>query len=145
MTLVLAAPERQSWHFIMPHASAALLAAFLLTECGPETKLVGVREEFTGDLTKRGDMSSQWLTTVGLGLDILGVCILFRFALPDAVRLGMRMARWVDAAPYEELTPQEKKEDRAQMRQERRAAVGHWLGLACLVVGFGLQIWAAWV
>lgn len=95
-------------------------------------------------------MDSQVLTTVGLALDILGVCILFRFGLPGAVRKAMRFARNIDLVDsVEELTPEEREEDRVQMARERRwdvgSGIGQWSALVFLVLGFTLQIVAVWI
>ena len=94
-------------------------------------------------------LSSQFLTTAGLLLDIVGVCILFRFGLPGAMRRSVPMARNIDVVgSYGELTPQEREEDRIQMSRERRwnrrSGVAQWSALALLVVGFSLQIVAVW-
>ena len=95
-------------------------------------------------------MGSQGLITVGLGLDILGVCILFRFGLPGAVRKSIRLARNIDLVDsVEELTPEEREEDRIQMQRERRwdvrSGIGQWSALVFLVLGFALQIVGAWI
>lgn len=94
-------------------------------------------------------MDSQGLITVGLGLDILGVCILFRLGLPGAVRKTIRFARNIDLVDsVEELTPEEREEDRIQMERERRWDVGsaicQWSALVFLVLGFTLQIVGVW-
>ena len=85
------------------------------------------------------------MSTFGLILDILGVCILFRFGLPGAVQKATPMARNIDViGDSRELTPEEKKEDQIQMRQEFRWAVisgiGQWSALVLIVAGFAFQI-----
>ena len=95
-------------------------------------------------------MDSEVLITVGLGLDILGVCILFRFGLPGAVRRTFRFARNVDMVDsVEDLTPEEREEDRIQMARERRwdvgSGIGQWSALVFLVLGFTLQIVGVWI
>lgn len=96
-------------------------------------------------------MSAQILNTIGLLLDIVGVIILFRYTLPDAIRRsGLLMARNIDVVGSEdELTPEEREEDRVQMAQERKwrrsSARWSWSGLLCLVTGFLMQIVAAWL
>ena len=94
-------------------------------------------------------LSSQFLTTAGLLLDILGVCILFRLGLPGAIRRNIPTARWIDVVDSEEeLTPQEREEDKIQMRRERRwntwSRFSQWSALVLLVLGFSLQIVAVW-
>lgn len=94
-------------------------------------------------------MSSQLLITIGLILDILGVCILFRFGLPGAMRKNMIFAKNIDLVDsIDELTPEEIKEDERQtIREERwavKSGIGHSPALLCLVIGFGLQIIGAW-
>lgn len=94
-------------------------------------------------------LSSQFLTTAGLLLDILGVCILFRFGLPGAIRRNVPTARWIDVVgSEEEMTPQEREEDKIQMSQERRwntwSGIAQWSALGLLVLGFALQIVAVW-
>lgn len=95
-------------------------------------------------------MNSQILITVGLGLDILGVCILFRFGLPGAVRRTIRFARNIDiVGSAKDLTPEEREEDRIQMEREHRwdvgSGIGQWSALVFLVLGFVLQIVGVWV
>ena len=95
-------------------------------------------------------LSSQFLATAGLLLDILGVCILFRLGLPGAIRRSVPIARWIDVVgSEEELTPQEREEDKIQMRRERRwnawSGFAQWSALVLLVVGFSLQIVAVWL
>ena len=94
-------------------------------------------------------MDSQTLVTVGLALDILGVCILFRFGLPGAVRKTIKFARNIDiVGSAEELTAEEREEDRIQMERERRwdvrSGIGQWSALVFLVLGFALQIVGVW-
>lgn len=86
------------------------------------------------------------VATVGLSLDIIGVCVLFIFGLP------FRMAKdFISNSPFltteptaEQLAGSER--IRAQERRERRInRIGQWSGIGLLVSGFGLQIVALWV
>ena len=76
-------------------------------------------------------MSPKWLTTIGLVLDIIGVCILFKFGFPqpdldDAIRI---VAEQTDPhAP----------------RKRKLWTVMSVLGLICLVGGFAFQLWGTW-
>lgn len=95
-------------------------------------------------------MNSQVLITVGLGLDILGVCVLFRYGLPESIRRTIRLARNIDVVgSAEDLTPEEREEDRIQMERERLwdvgSGIGQWSALVFLVLGFVLQIVGVWV
>lgn len=88
------------------------------------------------------------LATIGLLLDILGVSVLFVFGLPENILKG----RVSDAAfrvegqePSSVEIENERLKRERQSRQRRNAAIGHWVGLSALVVGFSLQIVAVWV
>lgn len=87
--------------------------------------------------------SSQTWDTLGLSMDILGVCILFRFALPDAVN------RFIGHSIFDELTSQEREEFALQLtpkdkRWRIQSKIGHWSGVILIVLGFVLQIVASW-
>ena len=89
------------------------------------------------------------LIIIGLLLDIFGVCILFMLGLPGAARKNILMARNRDVVGSEkELTPQEREEDRIQMKREHqwkvRSGIARWSAIIFLVVGFSLQIVAVW-
>jgi hypothetical protein len=76
-------------------------------------------------------MSGKWLTSIGLVLDIIGVCILFKYGFPqpdfgEAVLLAT-----------EQTDPE----------APRKRKLWTWMsavGLVCLVGGFGLQLWGTW-
>lgn len=88
------------------------------------------------------------VATVGLGLDIVGVCILFIFGLPFRA-----LKDYVTNMPFRlkgvEPGPEHAAEERriaAQEKRDRRInALGQWLGIVTLVTGFALQIVALWV
>ena len=88
------------------------------------------------------------IATVGLGLDIVGVCILFVFGLP------FRAAKdFVSNMPFRlkgvEPSPEQLAEEQLVVAQEKRDrrinAFGQWSGIGALVGGFALQIVALWV
>lgn len=75
------------------------------------------------------------VATVGLGLDIVGVCILYRYGFggTDWTRSDIGYLSWGGPSAAE---------------RERRARLGRVMapaGLACLVVGFVLQAVAQWL
>ena len=88
------------------------------------------------------------IATIGLGLDIVGVCILFFFGLPvraakDLVSNMPFRLREVEPSP-EQLA--EEQRIAAQEKRDRRInALGQWSGIGTLVLGFTLQIVALWV
>lgn len=73
-------------------------------------------------------ITSPNLNTLGLGLDIAGVLLLFFFGLPPKVNRG-----GVGYLVLEDATPSEKS-------KAKRNELISWLALFFLVVGFGLQI-----
>ena len=76
-------------------------------------------------------MSAQWVNTVGLLLDVLGVFILFKFGFPQPDFGGGNYLQWGG----DKTAP-----------QKRKLYVGMSLtGLICLVGGFGLQVIATWM
>lgn len=103
--------------------------------------------------TSKSSMSTnmnQTLITIGLILDIVGVCILFRHGLPGAIRRNIKFARNIDLVDsVDELTPEEREQDRHQIEQEKLwklgARIGQWSALAFLVIGFSLQIVGVWI
>ena len=67
------------------------------------------------------------INTVGLCFDILGVIMLFRFGLPSRVREGGRVSLVVGVSKELE-------------RAHKTFKLFSYIGLACLVFGFFLQI-----
>ena len=83
--------------------------------------------------------SAAAINTAGLVFDIIGVVLLFRYALPEEVsRKGIKNVLWWVSGADEERTDEEQK--KKAERYDRRAC----LGLVLIVVGFGLQIWSNW-
>ena len=78
-------------------------------------------------------MLSEWLITVGLGLDVAGAILIFVFGLPPAVNRG-----GTGALLLEGHNPAEAK----KARWYDRLSGG---GILLLIIGFLLQIWGAWV
>ncbi|MCY4597702.1 MAG: hypothetical protein OXC19_23240 [Bryobacterales bacterium] len=77
-------------------------------------------------------LSAAWVNSIGLGLDIVGVVLLFRFGLPPNVdRTG---ATYWTGAP-----------DQEEVRKGRRYDRISWVALALLVLGFALQIASNWI
>lgn len=71
----------------------------------------------------------QWFTCVGLGLDIIGVILLYRYGLPSRYPEKGMSIRWPSG------------EDEASKKRERqRFRRLSDMGLALLVIGFVLQI-----
>ena len=68
-------------------------------------------------------MVHQWLTVIGLGLDIVGVIVVFVHVLPSRI----------PTTTWEYKTPES---ERVEAKVRRLA----WTGLVILVLGFGLQI-----
>ena len=77
-------------------------------------------------------MSANMVGSLGLILDIIGVCLLFVFGFPQ---------------------PKLEKGNALLLEEDDEEAVGRrkvWVAmslvaLACLVAGFGLQLWAIWI
>ena len=88
------------------------------------------------------------VATIGLGLDIVGVCVLFVFGLPFRASkdLVSNMPFRIDGV---ELSPEQLAEERriaAKEKRDRRInSLGQWSGIVTLVLGFALQIVALWV
>lgn len=94
-------------------------------------------------------MDPRLLTSIGLGMDIVGIVLLFRF--------GAIGGAWIDrptAAPPMVTIPDgvDDKDDeianaalRDTERNHRRARCGAFVGLLLAVVGFALQIVAQWL
>ncbi len=95
-------------------------------------------------------LSSQWISTIGLGMDMIG-----------AILVAYEVIRDFNGNKYREPTPQTEEEIRRLLRgeynetgatdtmefrrwQSRKRFVGG-IGLAFLLAGFGLQAWANWV
>ena len=76
------------------------------------------------------------VTTIGLGLDIVGIVLLFRF--------GGIGSSWIHedplGRPLDGARP-----DHPILRKERLARRVSGLGLFLATVGFLLQIWAQWL
>ena len=80
-----------------------------------------------------GCMAPEILSTVGLGLDIAGVVLLYKYGLPEDIsRTGGTGIRWGGGDP---------EEPRKAQLYDRRAR----LALCLLVAGFGLQIASTWL
>ena len=77
-------------------------------------------------------MSGKWLTSIGLVLDIIGVCLLFVYGFPQP-----------DLDDTIKLVSEQKDPDAP--RKRRRWVWMSGIGLACLVVGFLLQLWGTWM
>ena len=75
-------------------------------------------------------MSGKWLTSIGLVLDIIGVCILFKFGFPQP-DLSEDIAIGAGTDPN-------------AARKRKFYQVISSLGLICLVGGFALQLWGTW-
>ena len=102
---------------------------------------------------------SCWLTTIGLGLDIVGVVLLFWFGIPPKIKTPKE---WKDKGfavpgPYRLITLGEgadvtggaddaervaKNFSRPWIRRRERLG---WASLGLILVGFGLQAVAVWV
>ena len=74
------------------------------------------------------------VTSIGLGMDIVGIVLLFLF--------GAIGGKWIDKPV---VTFVSVKVGAALARNERRARWGSWVGLLSAVAGFGLQIYAQWL
>lgn len=88
------------------------------------------------------------VATIGLGLDIVGVCVLFVFGLPfrAAKDLVSNMPFRIDGVEPEPEQLAEERRIAARERRDRRInALGQWSGIGTLVLGFALQIVAFWV
>ena len=75
-------------------------------------------------------MSAASINSVGLFLDILGVILLFRFALPSRVIEGPPVLSFGEGP---DSTKQREK-------QQKWSKFWSWLGLVLLILGFVLQI-----
>ena len=76
---------------------------------------------------------SEIVNSVGLGLDIVGVVLLFRFGLPPDVNRHGHGFLMIEGENEEEI---------------KKAKIYTWISyvaLACLIVGFALQILSNWV
>lgn len=78
-------------------------------------------------------MCMQWLATIGLALDIVGIWMLFWF--------GAIGGKWINQDNHLIIGSDD---PGATARNERRAWWGAWGGLALATVGFSLQIVAQW-
>ena len=72
-------------------------------------------------------MAEQWFTSIGLSLDIVGVCLLYVFGLPSRMESAL-------------VLTSSKRE-----KGERSFRVMSLNGLLALVLGFGMQIVGAWL
>ena len=84
-------------------------------------------------------MSAQWINTVGLVADIIGVSLLawgLFTSKEKALELGV--TRWAGDTDEENL----KLPAVADRLKQSRFAM---FGLPILVAGFGCQIWATWI
>ena len=77
-------------------------------------------------------MSSNLVGSLGLVLDIIGVCILFKFGFPQP-----------DLDDHIKLIAEGSDPDAP--RRRRIYVTMSSIGLVCLVGGFGLQLWAIWI
>jgi len=73
---------------------------------------------------------SQALTILGLFLNLIGVLILFRYGMPYRVRTG--------GAVYIVM----EKKNEVDEKEERRYDFFGWIGIALVVIGTGLQMFA---
>jgi hypothetical protein len=80
-------------------------------------------------------MSGQWFNTIGLVLDIIGVCILFKFGWPQPDLDKSIKAAWDDKHPGVAI----------YLRKRRLYKTMSVIGLVCLVGGFLLQLRAGWM
>jgi hypothetical protein len=77
-------------------------------------------------------MSANAINSLGLILDMIGVCVLFKFGFPQP-----------DLGDHINIVAEGKDPDAPK---RRRLYVGmSLLGLVCLVGGFGLQLGATWL
>ena len=73
------------------------------------------------------------VNSLGLGLDIVGVVLLFKFGLPEEIsRRGVTRIILEQTDPIEEV----------QARFYDRMA---YIALSCLVIGFALQLVSNWL
>ena len=72
-------------------------------------------------------MADQWFTSIGLFLDIVGVCLLYVFGLPSRMESALVLTS--------------SKND----KRERSFQMMSLSGLVALVLGFGMQIVGAWL
>jgi hypothetical protein len=77
-------------------------------------------------------MSKEWVGSLGLILDIIGVCILFRFGFPQP-----------DVSDAIHIVAEGDDPNAWKKRWLYYAMSG--LALVCLVAGFGLQLSAVWM
>ena len=96
----------------------------------------------------------QGLATIGLGLDMVGVCLLFWFGMPPTLRTPKK---WKDqglyfGSPYDTIMSVEG--SGAQAMEEHGKYLNRWkrrrnyiaqLALGLVVIGFGLQIVALYL
>lgn len=75
---------------------------------------------------------TKWLNIGGLLLDLLGVLLLFRYGMPYRVRTGGDTLTLKTGVISEQV-----------VREEFWYGALGWIGLACIIVGTALQIWAA--
>ena len=74
--------------------------------------------------------NANWLSAVGLILDIIGVLLLFAFGLPSKIELsGGGIAK-------EETREEEKKREKANGRIVLGAKIGLWM----IIIGFAFQV-----
>lgn len=85
---------------------------------------------------------SEILASIGLGMDIVGIVLLFRYGAIGSDWIGkptrLRMV-------YEQKDGDAERADDAQRRNEQRASAGAGIGLALAVTGFALQFLAQWM
>ena len=78
----------------------------------------------------------MWLTIIGLLMDIVGICLLYRYGAMGGFWIDAPMPEIVDMTPVEHTTGPA----RQVHRNRRRARYGAKFGLGIAVVGFMLQI-----
>ena len=86
-------------------------------------------------------MCAKMMTTIGLVLDIVGVCVLYRYGFGGA-------SRRVDALNEGVVNEMAKRRSPGALTSQRERQKGRklaWWGLVFLLVGFALQILAQWL
>lgn len=86
-------------------------------------------------------MCAKMITTIGLLLDIVGVCVLYRYGFGGASRHVDGLTEGMVNEMARHRSPWALKSQRE--RQKGRGLA--WCGLVFLLVGFALQILAQWL
>ena len=84
---------------------------------------------------------APWLTTIGLVMDILGICLLYKYGAIGGSWIDAPMPKIIDIVREEHTAGPA----RNVIRNRRKARYGAGFGLSIAVLGFALQILAQWV